>query len=69
MSSFHQRKKQKSSPSSHPLTLPKMGCRMLHTKPRGSGVPHEQSTMVSGHMRELDSTQPICLSTAEESGW
>lgn len=53
-SSFHQRKKQKSSPGSHPLTLP--WTRLQHLKPRGSGIPPQQSTMVSGHARELDST-------------
>lgn len=46
VSSFHQRKKQKSSPSSHPLMLPRTG--LQHLKPRGSGIPRNRAPWCQG---------------------
>lgn len=49
VSSFHQRKKQKSSPAP-----PRMLLQLL--KPKGVSIPPRRSTTLSGHTRELDST-------------
>lgn len=46
VSSFHQRKKQKSSPGSHPLRLP--WTRLQHLKPRESGIPPNRAPWCLG---------------------